>query len=303
MTTVGTTHWPPAHDDAKDEPKTLLSELKRRRENKAKFLEGMKAAEAELADLDRAIAALSPAPSEGDALGWEPIDIFKYPASPASLEGRWADGHIEALTFAGYTPTTNEPRWMHTRKSEAGGVYPDSPTHLRLLPSEPAAEAKGGGALDDGEATRMAHSIMPGSGATFKTNAEIRANVRPHACTCHPDDNPPTPCQYKFALTDCLASAAEAGLREYTMENGERRWAYEVKSFSVGIATPTERTPDTITISSSEQHAEESARAQDLAPLFPPEREQPATPEQLIESGAIAGEAYGLWRKLAKVEA
>lgn len=59
-------------------------------------------------------------------------------------------------------------------------------------------------------------------------------------------------------------------------------------------------TPDTITIASSSQHAEESARAQDLPPLFPPEPPQPATPESLMESGAIKGEAYGLWREIAK---
>lgn len=34
-------------------------------------------------------------------------------------------------------------------------------------------------AVDDGEAMRAAHSIMPGSGARFKTNEEIRASVRP----------------------------------------------------------------------------------------------------------------------------
>lgn len=66
---TGTTYWPPEKSDKPEEPKTLLSELKRRRENKAKFLEGMKAAEQELADLDRAIAALSPAPqSEGEGV-------------------------------------------------------------------------------------------------------------------------------------------------------------------------------------------------------------------------------------------
>jgi len=53
----------------------------------------------------------------------------------------------------------------------------------------------------------------------------------------------------------------------------------------------------------STQHAEESALAQSLPPLFKPEPPQAATPEQLMESGAINGEAYGLWRKLAKVEA
>jgi hypothetical protein len=29
-------------------------------------------------------------------------------------------------------------------------------------------------------------------------------------CTCHPDDNPPTPCAQKYALSECRASAAPA---------------------------------------------------------------------------------------------
>ena len=138
----------------------------------------------EIAQTAPAIAALSPAPSGGgEALGWEPIDAFKYPASPASLEGRWADGHIEALTFAGYTPTTNEPRWMHTRKSEAGGVHPDSPTHLRVLPSEPAAEAKGAwdvvadqlSKMSSEDAAKVEEAIHPGAPLDAFQEPETRA--------------------------------------------------------------------------------------------------------------------------------
>lgn len=32
-----------------------------------------------------------------------------------------------------------------------------------------------------------------------------RLAVRP--CTCHPDDNPPTPCPRRYALQDCRAAA------------------------------------------------------------------------------------------------
>lgn len=35
-------------------------------------------------------------------------------------------------------------------------------------------------------------------------NAEAKADTR--TCTCHPDDNPPSPCPRKFALTHCRAA-------------------------------------------------------------------------------------------------
>ena len=274
----------------------------------------------QLDDAIQARAALSPAPSEGDALGevedesvemdelfeagdetdedYEPESVERYPftLSYTLEEDGFGSGAYESYfeAQADFDRFKADQRYLTIVLKQDGEVLD---TFAR--PSEPAAEAKGE-EVDDGEAMRAAHSIMPGSGATFKTNAEIRASVRPHACTCHPDDNPPTPCQYKFALTDCLAAAAEAGLREYTMENGERRWAYEVKSFSVGIATPTDRNPDTITISASEQHAEESALAQDLPPLFKPEPPQAATPESLRAGGIVDSEASWWARKLAK---
>lgn len=31
----------------------------------------------------------------------------------------------------------------------------------------------------------------------------------PRACTCHPDDNPPTPCPQMFALTECRKAAQQ----------------------------------------------------------------------------------------------
>jgi hypothetical protein len=30
---------------------------------------------------------------------------------------------------------------------------------------------------------------------------------RPRPCTCHPDDNPPVPCQHRYAITECRAAA------------------------------------------------------------------------------------------------
>lgn len=37
------------------------------------------------------------------------------------------------------------------------------------------------------------------------------------SCTCHPDDNPPIPCQRKYALTDCRQAAAAFGLGEIAL--------------------------------------------------------------------------------------
>lgn len=33
-------------------------------------------------------------------------------------------------------------------------------------------------------------------------------------CTCHPDDNPPTPCEQRYAFRDCADAAEEGYLRE-----------------------------------------------------------------------------------------
>ncbi len=40
-------------------------------------------------------------------------------------------------------------------------------------------------------------------------SAEAKTDTR--SCTCHPDDNPPVPCQRQFALTDCRQAAALTG--------------------------------------------------------------------------------------------
>jgi hypothetical protein len=34
-------------------------------------------------------------------------------------------------------------------------------------------------------------------------DSEPKHNPDPRACTCHPDDKPPTPCARKYALRDC----------------------------------------------------------------------------------------------------
>ena len=41
----------------------------------------------------------------------------------------------------------------------------------------------------------------------------VDVNVSRH-CTCHPDDNPPTPCEHCYAFRDCADAAEERYLRE-----------------------------------------------------------------------------------------
>ena len=33
-------------------------------------------------------------------------------------------------------------------------------------------------------------------------------------CTCHPDDNPPIPCEHRYAFRDCADAEEERYLRE-----------------------------------------------------------------------------------------
>ena len=42
-------------------------------------------------------------------------------------------------------------------------------------------------------------------------HAEAKTDAR--TCTCHPDDNPPSPCPQKFALTHCRAADLGRRLR------------------------------------------------------------------------------------------
>ena len=41
----------------------------------------------------------------------------------------------------------------------------------------------------------------------------VDVNVSRH-CTCHPDDNPPQPCEHRYAFRDCADAAEERYLRE-----------------------------------------------------------------------------------------
>lgn len=44
-------------------------------------------------------------------------------------------------------------------------------------------------------------------------------------CTCHPDDNPPSPCPRRFALNECRAAelAAQDAVVDYVEDVARRR--------------------------------------------------------------------------------
>jgi hypothetical protein len=288
-----------------------LDELKAKRERYAEWLEQQDVAlrklrstfldderiiegiiadyKSEISDLDRAIAALSPAPSEGDALGevddrpmgkWTPFLEFmsrkgaiRWMGGPSVPE---EEGPIEVLPRAGLSfrcvsKRSLEPtRWAWTEQSQSDSdiiaYWP--------IPIEPAAEAKGEG-IDDGEAMRMAHSIMPGSGATFKTDEEIRESVRPHASDCARNNEP----AYPAGKCDCTLRLKWTRYSEIAPKSPDELAGYEVQSHyspEVGewvyrhypIAVAAGVDPLAITIASSSQHAEESARAQEAEADF-----------------------------------
>ena len=52
----------------------------------------------------------------------------------------------------------------------------------------------------------MNHEPMPAQGP-------VDVNVS-RQCTCHPDDNPPQPCEHHYAFRDCADTAEERYLRE-----------------------------------------------------------------------------------------
>lgn len=317
-----------------------------------------------IADLDRAISALSPAPSEGDALGefmkregavrhdggpcpvargtkieafirgavigdhvsqpqidqpeywhddcWHHAagadhilayriisapseEAWKGEDAPEIPEGftKWEGGgiavgdnvHVEVISRTGHKWESlgNEIVWSHVHEDDDIIAY-------RVLPSEPAAEAKG-------EEESVPVSIEHEERWPFAISYTAVENV------------------FGSGGYETLESA-QADFRRF--KSDERILTIVLKQDGEVLETfarPFE--PDTITISASEQHAEESAAAFDPwakaraqgdggvsitpepAPLFPPEPPPAATPEQLIEAGAINGEAYGLWRKLA----
>lgn len=95
---------------------------------------------------------------------------------------------------------------------------------LDELRSVPGAEEESRAHFDDGEAMRMAHSIMPGSGARFKTDEEIRASVRslvPEGFTPHDGGD------WKGNPRDAVQVVFESGAVSdvsHTVEDEARFW-------------------------------------------------------------------------------
>ena len=193
-----------------------------------------------LADLDRAIAALSvPEVAEVEIpegfTKWEGGDCPVAPGTLVKVIHR--DGDV--------------------LYSVAGDDYAADWTHC------------------DGSGDIIAYRVLPIEPAEYEdpTAVAIAAYIEAEQAD-YPD------------LTDEQDAAIESATAEYQSTDGAEIVSGEPWS-----------------ISASEQHAEESARAQDLAPLFPPEPPQPATPESLRAGGIVDSEASWWARKLTKVEA
>lgn len=265
-----------------------LDELKAKRERYAEWLEQQDVAlrklrstfldderiiegiiadyKSEISDLDRAIAALSvPEVAEVEI----PEGFTRWDSGYCPFD---IGTHLEVFTRKnGVWPVVIKPEapllWEHEGHDLDIIAY-------RVLPIEPAAEAKGEG-IDDGEAMRMAHSIMPGSGATFKTDEEIRESVRPHASDCARNNEP----AYPAGKCDCTLRLKWTRYSEIAPKSPDELAGYEVQSHyspEVGewvyrhypIAVAAGVDPLAITIASSSQHAEESARAQEAEADF-----------------------------------
>jgi hypothetical protein len=58
-------------------------------------------------------------------------------------------------------------------------------------------------------------------------------------CTCHPDDNPPTPCPRKFAYSDCVAAAqGDAPQDGGVVEGSPERAVKWTESVSESVSIP-----------------------------------------------------------------
>lgn len=164
----------------------------------------------------------------------------------------------------------------------------------RVLPSEPAAEAKGEGAAEPAAPGIPYEGFAP---AELNAEEDNLSSMEKEYLWAFCGLIEPKPWGAAMsAIMECLAGhrliEGESDATPTKLGRAVGEWSFYLKDHP--------KSPDTITISASEQHAEESARAQSLPPLLPPEPPPAATPEQLIEAGAINGEAYGLWRKMAK---
>lgn len=148
------------------------------------------------------------------------LDGWDDQASEASL-------NLGAVNLAPQIPVTTEAE----RPSVVAG-------HDRV-DHNPPNDTEGGGGLHDPEPEPIATEVRKEAEGDAAQNWGPGINYI-RECTCHPDDYPPSPCQHKYALSECREAATKAGMREYEMEDGSRLWAYVVRDFSVGVGTPVE---------------------------------------------------------------
>lgn len=162
--------------------------------------------------------------------------------------------------------------------------WTEAPQFYRVLPIEPAAEAKG-----EGEDPAM--NVPEG----FMVWSPVEPLINPR-----PADGDIVRCWF--------------GGEDYVgpLRGDEFDWnceadpilAYEIiKTFAQ--VEQEKAAPDTIaiTIAASQPHAEESALAQPLPPLFKPEPPQPATPEELEKMGVTDPGASAMARMLSTAQA
>lgn len=223
-----------------------------------------------LADIDRAIAALSvPEVAEVEIpdgfVKWEggecPVKVGD------SLRILWREG-VQSGTFV------VDDVWA-TQRAWEPGAHDDDIIAYRVLPIEPAAEAKGD---SEGEVA---------SAAGLRAEAESDAKMRDLLCLTF-DERRGWDAHWSGApISKCYVTPNA---------QGECEWC---NGWNKREACTTNAQPRPITIASS-QHAEESALAQSLPPLFPAEPPQAATPESLRAGGIVDSEASWWARKLAK---
>jgi len=112
---------------------------------------------------------------------------------------------------------------------------------------------------------------------------------------------PIEPAEYEDPTAVAIAAHIEAEQADYPDLTDEQDAAIESATAEYQSTDGAEIVSgEPWSIASSSQHAEESARAQSLPPLFPPEPPQPATPESLRAGGIVDSEASWWARKLTK---
>lgn len=268
-------------------------------------------ADEQLADLDRAIAALTPAqPSQSEEAKPDALAEFMKRERAVKWMGGDCPFPIGTYVVMLHRDGTEQGRYI-THSDDYSGDYAWGRSDFGHREDDIVAfidpqlattkQQKG----DDSEPLGC---FEPGSG----DGEESDGVAIPEGFTAH--DGGACPVEGSTRVDVILASGARgfhqqnrfadslAWERDYI---GDRIIAYRVLPSEPAAEESygewrEGRVIDPRSIAASEQHAEESARAQSLPPLLPPEPPPAATPEQLEATGVIDGEA-GWWaRKLTR---